>query len=124
MVCMTLQLGLIQLNLKKDKFREARKFGQRQIFESLLDDPISDLILNPIPMSVETVPLNKLTPFFVHLKQGQAAQKECVEFVRGAYYNDGRIDMCKQVVRSDWIGELVDSIKENANFDFKSLLLL
>lgn len=104
-------------NAKRDKFRQARKFGQRQIFESLLDEPISDLILNPIPMPVETAPLDELTPFFTYLKQGKAAEKECVEFVRGAYYNDGRIDMCKQVVGSDWIGELVDSIKDNSNVE-------
>ena len=109
------QAALEQIeNAKKDKFREARKFGRRQIFESLLDEPISDLILNPIPMPVEVAPLDELTPFFSHLKQGRAAE-QCVEFVRGAYYNDGRIDMCKQVVGSDWIGELVDSVKSNAN---------
>lgn len=101
----------------KDRFREARKFGQRQIFESLLDEPISELILNPIPMPVEIAPLDELTPFFSHLKQGKAAEKDCVEFARGAYYNDGRIDMCKQVVGRDWIGELVDSIKYNANVE-------
>ena len=104
-------------NVNKDKFREARKFGQRQIFESLLDEPISDLILNPTPMPVETAPLDELTPFFNHMKQGKAVEGECVEFVRGAYYDDGRIDMCKQVVGSDWISELVDSIRENANVE-------
>ncbi len=110
------QAALEQIeNAQQDKFRQARKFGQRQIFESLLDEPISDLILNPIPMPVEVAPLDELTPFFTYLKEGKAAEKECVEFVRGAYYNDGRIDMCKQVVGSDWIGELVDSIKSNAN---------
>ncbi|MDJ0591089.1 MAG: hypothetical protein QNJ72_14025 [Pleurocapsa sp. MO_226.B13] len=110
------QAALEQIeNAQQDKFRQARKFGQRQIFESLLDEPISDLILNPIPMPVEVAPLDELTPFFTYLKEGKAAEKECVEFVRGAYYDDGRIDMCKQVVGSDWIGELVDSIKSNAN---------
>ena len=101
----------------KAKFRQAREFGQRQIFESLLDEPISDLILNPAPMPVEIAPLDELAPFFSHLRQGKAAAKECVEFARGAYYNDGRIDMCKQVVGRDWIGELVDSIKDNANVE-------
>ena len=66
-------------------------------------------------MPVEVAPLDELTPFFTYLKQGKAAAEECVEFVRGAYYNDGRIDMCKQVVGSDWISELVDSVKSNAN---------
>jgi Ran GTPase-activating protein (RanGAP) involved in mRNA processing and transport len=112
------QAALEQIeNLKQEKFREARKFGQRQIFESLLDAPISDLILNPTPMPVETAPLDELTPFFAHLKQGQVAEKDCVEFLRGAYYNDGRIDMCKQVVGSDWISELIDSIEGNANVE-------
>jgi len=82
-------------NKYRDRFREARKFGQRQVFESLLDEPISNSILNPTAMPVETASLEELTPFFNHLKQGQAAAKECVEFDRGAYYSDGRIDMCK-----------------------------
>ena len=100
-------------NAKKDKFREARKFSQRQVFESLLDEPISELILNPIPMPVEIAPLDELTPFFSHLKEGKAAEQDCLEFSRGAYYHDGRIDMCKQVVGSDWIGDLVASIENN-----------
>ena len=104
-------------NEYQDRFREARKFGQRQVFESLLDEPISDLILNPIPMPVEVASLEELTPFFEGLKQGRAAARECVEFPRGAYYNDGRIDMCKQVVGRDWIGELVDSVKSNNNVE-------
>jgi len=104
-------------NAKKDKFRAARKFGQRHIFESLLDEPVSEQILNPTAMPVETAPLNELTPFFTHLKQGKAADRECVEFTRGAYYNDGRIDMCKQVVGHDWIGELVDSVKNNPHVE-------
>ena len=31
--------------------------------------------------------------------------------------NDGRIDMCKQVVGRDWIGELVDAIKDSADVE-------
>ena len=110
------QAALEQIkNAKHNKFREARKFGRRQIFESLLDEPLSKPILNPVPMIVEVAPLEELIPFFTCLKQGRAAKKECEKFVRGAYYSDGRIDMCKQVVGSDWIAELVDSIKNNAN---------
>ena len=104
-------------NANKDKFREARKFDRRSIFESLLDKPLSEQILNPTPMSVEVASLDELTPFLTYLKQGKAAAKDCVEFTRGAYYNDGRIDMCKQVVGRDWIGELVDSIKDNTNVE-------
>ena len=107
-----------QLELAQhDRFREARKFGQKAIFERLLDEPISELILNPTPMPVEVASLDDLTPFFNHLQEGNAATKECVEFTRGAYYNDGRIDMCKQVVGSDWIGNLVDSVKSNYNIE-------
>ena len=65
------QAALEQIeNAQQDKFRQARQFGQRQIFESLLDEPISDLILNPIPMPVEVAPLDELTPFFTYLKEG------------------------------------------------------
>ena len=102
---------------KQDCYCEARKFGQRSVFESLLNEPVSEAILEPVAMPVEVAPLEDLTPFFSHLEKGEAANKECVEFVRGAYYSDGRIDMCKQVVGSDWIGNLVDSVRENPNVE-------
>ncbi len=102
---------------KRDQFRDARKFGQRQLFETLLNQPISEQILNPKAMPVEVAPLDDLTPLFTYLKQGKAVKEDYLEFARGAYYNDGRIDMCKQVVGSDWIGELVDSIQVNTNVE-------
>ncbi|MDJ0516543.1 MAG: hypothetical protein QNJ74_09905 [Trichodesmium sp. MO_231.B1] len=100
-------------NSQVDPYRQARMFGSRHIFEQLLSAPLSDSILNPQPMPVEVPPYQELEPFFTHMKKGKPADRPCQEFTRGAYYNDGRIDMCKQVVGDLYIGNLVESIREN-----------
>lgn len=99
----------------QDKYRQARYYGNKAIFEELLDAPLSEAVLYPTPMPVDVAPLDELSPFFEHMKKNVPAQKECEEFKRGAYYDDGRIDMCKQVPGPTWIGNLVDSISENKN---------
>ncbi|MGD1809560.1 hypothetical protein ACP6PL_29570 [Dapis sp. BLCC M126] len=100
-------------NSQVDSYRQARMFGSRHIFEQLLSAALSDSILNPQPMPVEVAPYQELEPFFTHMKKGQPANQACQEFTRGAYYDDGRIDMCKQVVGDLYIGNLVESIREN-----------
>lgn len=100
---------------EKDPFRRARKPGHRATFESLLDAPLSQAILHPTPMPVEVAPLDELEPIFKHMEEGAEAAEDCMEFTRGAHYQDGRIDMCKQVVADRHIGALVDSIRHNEN---------
>ncbi|MGB3508342.1 MAG: hypothetical protein WBA93_03720 [Microcoleaceae cyanobacterium] len=104
-------------NSQVDCYRQARMFGARHIFEQLLSAPLSDSILNPQPMSVEVAPYEELEPFFTHMKKGKPANQPCQEFIRGAYYDDGRIDMCKQVVGNLYIGNLVESIWENPHVE-------
>ena len=104
-------------NSQVDRYRQARMFGARHIFEELLSAPLSDSILNPQPMPVEVAPYEELEPFFTHMKKGKPASQSCQEFIRGAYYDDGRIDMCKQVVGDRYIGNLVESIWENSHVE-------
>ncbi|MEM9543352.1 MAG: hypothetical protein AAGA60_28155 [Cyanobacteria bacterium P01_E01_bin.42] len=102
---------------ERDRYRQARMLGGRAIFEELLAAPLSDEILNPQPMPVEIAPYGELEPFFTQMQTGEAANQPCQAFVRGAYYNDGRIDMCKQVVGDRYIGNLVESIRNNAHVE-------
>lgn len=102
---------------ESDRYRQARMLGGRDIFEQLLCEPLSDAILNPLPMPVEIAPYEELEPFFTHMKTGEAASQPCQAFIRGAYYDDGRIDMCKQVVGDRYIGNLVESIRNNPHVE-------
>lgn len=104
---------------RRNAFKLARLNNQKKLFCTLKKKPISCAVLIPEPMPVDVAPYEDLLPFFEYMKTG----KNCVlfndekhmEFKRGAYYPDGRIDMCKQVVGAPWIGDLMDSIKDNPN---------
>lgn len=102
-------------SLGSDRFRLARLPGHRADFEALLGEGLSDAVRHPAPMPVTVAPLDDLTPFFSHVTQGTPAAQDCVRFTRGAYYRDGRVDMCKQVVAEDHIAALVESVRRNAN---------
>ena len=95
------------------RWRQARIYGGKQYFLDLLDEPIQYPVLYPEPMPVDIAPLDDLQPFFNHMKKNEKCDEEQLEFTRGAYYDDGRIDMCKQVVGPTWIPNLIDSIKDN-----------
>lgn len=103
--------------IRNNPFQQVRAWGNRELFEQLLSSPLSESILNPEPMPVEIAPYDELEPFFTHMRKGEVANGPYQEFSRGAYYNDGRIDMCKQVVGNLYIGELVDSIWENPHVE-------
>lgn len=96
-----------------DAYRQARVYGNRDVFESLLDAPIGDPVLHPEPMPVEIAPSEDLAPFFSRMRENKPATQECEEFKRGAYYDDGRIDMCKQVPGPTHIGAMIRSIESN-----------
>ena len=107
-----------------EAFKAARKTGQRKNFCTLKKKPLSSVITDPVAMPVDVAPKEELQQFFDHMKlnipvasDSQNSGKNYVQFTRGAYYNDGRIDMCKQVVGSPWITDLMDSIKDNPHVD-------
>lgn len=100
-----------------DPYREVRTPEKRELFESLMDEGLSDGILNPTPMPVDVAPIEDLEPIYSHLSTGVAPIEECKEFVRGAYYDDGRIDLCKQVVGEPHIGGLVESVYYNPHVE-------
>jgi hypothetical protein len=75
--------------------------------------PVSKAVAEPTPMPVEVPELEKFTPFFQYLTEGGEFDEECKEFQSGACYQDGRIDLCKQVVGPPHISHLLKSIKDN-----------
>lgn len=116
------------LNLMKEearlealKHKEAFKYGPRRNFCLLKKKGPSKAITNPTPMPVDVAKLEDLKPFLDTLAKNKKAEpntsvgkEDSVQvFNLGAYYTDGRVDMCKQVVGPSWIQSLMDSIKNN-----------
>jgi len=89
-------------------FRAARLPGARSLYEALKTVPPSDVIVRPTAMPVVTAPQNELLPIFGHLTKGYSAVGAA--FPRGATFHDGRLDMCKQVVGPEYIGDLTTAV--------------
>jgi len=96
-----------------EQFKEVRKTYQRKYFCELKNKPINDKIINPTPMPVEVASIEELNPFFEHLANNIKVEDPELEFTRGVQYNDGRMDLCKQVVGDLHIRKLMESLKNN-----------
>ncbi len=129
--------------LKKDdeernSFKRIKMTGQRKNFCTLKKKCPSKAVLEPSPMIVNVAPLKDLEPFFDFMKKDLPVPKNIsadnsnatklgqekdirganyVRFKRGAFYDDGRIDMCKQVVGRPFISNLMQSIEHNKYVD-------
>ncbi|CRK20953.1 hypothetical protein BN1723_012221, partial [Verticillium longisporum] len=95
--------------------------------------PISLKGPQALPMPVQIAEADDLAPFFHHLEQGGTHKLgasttghalddgngepyyhvQGAEFPRGVVYEDGRMDLCKQVVGPDHIGDLMNSLRAN-----------
>jgi Ran GTPase-activating protein (RanGAP) involved in mRNA processing and transport len=92
---------------------------------ALKERGLNKVITEPSAMPVEVSPLSELEEFFSHLKSNQpiivnnhldaktARLEPCMMFNRGALYEDKRMDLCKQVVGPNWIGNLMESLKHS-----------
>jgi hypothetical protein len=76
-------------------------------------DELSDNVLYPVPMPVNTAKLEELEPFFDYLKNPYDIKEDFQEFKRGIIYKDGRMDLCKQVVADVHIENLMNSLEGN-----------
>ena len=99
------------------KFKNILKDSQRKYFCELKNKPVSNIILNPTAMPVEISSIEDLNPFFDHLKSNQPIEDTKINFLRGIHYNDGRMDLCKQVVGPTHIDELMNSLKNNTQIE-------
>ncbi|MEK8021863.1 MAG: DUF2828 family protein [Candidatus Parabeggiatoa sp.] len=98
-------------------YQQARLTGDRAMYYQLQQiDDMPDAIVNPVPMPVDVAPLQELLPFFDFLRSNQPIidrENESLSFMRGTFFNDGRMDLCKQVVGPPWITDLMDSLVNN-----------
>jgi len=99
---------------EQEELKKVQKYNRKN-FCTLKNKPLSKQILEPTPMEVSVAPLSELEPFFDFMKSNKQVDEEYQQFVRGTMFKDGRLDMCKQVVGSPYIGNLMDSIKNNDN---------
>lgn len=104
----------------EQSFKKARFDGQKKLWCSLKNRPISKQIAVPEAMPVQVSTIEELEPFFNFLKSNKPILPEhtdnngsYMKFKRGAVYTDGRMDLCKQVVGPNWIKQLMDSILNN-----------
>ncbi len=90
---------------------------------SLKNKPVGKVITEPTAMPVEIAPLEELEPFFKFLdSNAQPIDNDneiepCMKFIRGALYQDKRMDLCKQVVGPSWIGMLMGALKQNTQVE-------
>lgn len=103
-------------------YKKARINGNDDQYHSLLSEPPQQPITHPTAMPVQVAELTELKPFFEYLHQDLAPMAikkdingEYISFMRGAFYTDGRIDLCKQVVGPPHIQTLMDSIQNNGH---------
>lgn len=82
-------------------------------------EPVSMAVAYPEAMPVDVAPAEELAPFFDFLRnpeQLSAVPPELGEsplvFLRGAYYGDERMDLCKQVVGPAHISALCDAVAQ------------
>lgn len=88
----------------KSQYKEVRKTCQRKYFCELKNRPVDKMITDPVAMPVNVAPIEELQPFFDHLAGNNAITIPQLEFKRGVQYDDGRMDLCKQVVGPPHIG--------------------
>jgi hypothetical protein len=124
-------------NEEKQKLKEKKECKictvNKEIFKKLYERNPLEPITIPTAMPVEIAQIEELEPFFDYMKQNTKVEIENEEefnrfikgsnnakfreFKRGAYYTDGRIDLCKQVVGPPHIYSLMESIRYNPNIE-------
>lgn len=112
-------------------FLLTRKVKQYRVLEhnrknwcALKNKPLEKQVTEPSAMPVEIAPLEELEPFFMFLNSDQkpidnhfSNKDTCMLFNRGALYQDGRMDLCKQVVGPSWIENLMNSLVNNSHVE-------
>ncbi|GAQ84483.1 hypothetical protein KFL_001910020 [Klebsormidium nitens] len=94
----------------------------RGAFCTLKTRGVSRAVREPRAMPVALTDAAEFRPFFDFLKADQVPWSNTnpdpgarVEFPRGIFYSDGRMDLCKQVVGPGSIGPLMDCLRHNSH---------
>jgi Ran GTPase-activating protein (RanGAP) involved in mRNA processing and transport len=110
--------------ISNNKFKLFRLLEHdRQNWCLLKNKPLSKAITEPTAMDVEVAPYEELEPFFKFLDSNSVPidndweNEACMKFVRGALYQNKRLDLCKQVVGPDWIEILMNSLVNNTQIE-------
>ena len=109
--------------IRAEEFKTARLLQhQRHGWCELKKRTIAVPVGRPTAMKVDISSLEELEPFFTHLATdgimySPENSTEHKEFIRGAVYPDGRMDLCKQVVGPTWIGALMTALKTNTQVE-------
>jgi Ran GTPase-activating protein (RanGAP) involved in mRNA processing and transport len=112
----------------KENFKKARYNEHHGLWCTLKEKrDVSTHVTEPTAMPVEIAPYEELEPFIGYLASdckeptifgGTRIDSEmCYQFKRGAVYDDGRMDLCKQVVGPTWIESLMESLKHNTHIE-------
>jgi len=104
----------------KEAIDLAKAQNNPHVYQESKYKDFSNAILHPSAMPVEIADEKQLEDFFNRLKQNTPAESQHTDsigsyelFTRGAFYTDGRIDLCKQVVGPAYIGVLMRAIWKN-----------
>lgn len=100
-------LAMLEAEFKTHRLLE----HTRKNWCELKNRKVQSTVAKPTAMPVDVAPLEELKPFFDHLNENKPI--EFKQFTRGTVFPDGRMDLCKQVVGPSWIGNLMDSLKNN-----------
>ena len=110
--------------LSQNKYKLFRLLEHdRKNWDYLKNKSLTSVITNPTAMPVEVAQLEELQPFFEFLDSNavpidnNSEYEPCMKFVKGALYQDKRMDLCKQVVGPTWIELLMGSLKNNTQVE-------
>jgi diketogulonate reductase-like aldo/keto reductase len=96
------------LKVKNNK----KSLGGDGVLSNNQENKISNFVINPTPMPVQTAPKEELEQFLNYISQLQEPPKVTQKFPRGVINDDGRLDVCKQVVGPEFIVELCNAVKK------------
>ena len=83
----------------------------RATMERLMQAPLSDSILNPVPEPVDLSSREQMQPLYDWLSLNQLLlEDEDLRFLKGVVTTDGRLDLCKQVIGPAGISPLLDAM--------------
>lgn len=89
---------------------------KRQAMQYLMQAPLSQAIINPVPEPVDVSSHEQMRPLYEWLAQNKLTDED-LKFLRGTVTADGRLDLCKQVIGPQGIKPLLDSLQCSKQVD-------
>lgn len=114
--------SLLQTKLENSNPRKYFNLAKhdKKVMEYLMQAPLSDAILNPVPEPVDVSSYEQMKPLYEWLEKNKLEEvfdQEDLKFLRGTITTDGRLDLCKQVIGPQGIKPLLDSLSENKHIN-------